>query len=185
MFTKIIFTTAATLFFVTAAYSITTDFTLKKQPSFSGEGTYLSTDKGELAIQTLTIPDAAMAVIDKAKKGDCLSIVTDGAINDGNIKSVKKCNTNVQPILEMQCTFMSSPTNSKMSIGPVPLIIFASNGVSSFYWNNIKLDDVQVDKQTNTWLGTAQSGIVKISMSKNVAVVKNEKTGVIGYFRCV
>ena len=67
-----------------------TQVRLTKKPEFTEEGTHLSTDKGQIALYTRSIPESAMKIIDNAKQGDCLIIVSDGPISD-TIKDMLTC----------------------------------------------------------------------------------------------
>ena len=84
-------TAVLAIFISTTSVADSVDLTLTKKPSFSEEGTHITTTKGRLSLQTLMIPKAAMTVIDKAAKGDCLTFTFNGPLSDSNIQSVQKC----------------------------------------------------------------------------------------------
>lgn len=67
-----------------------TQVRLTQKPEFTEEGTHLSTDKGQIALYTQSIPEAAKRIIDNAKQGDCLIILSDGPISD-TIKGMQTC----------------------------------------------------------------------------------------------
>lgn len=86
--------------------------------------------------------------------------------------------------IKKSCTFKSSPTNAKMAKGPHPILLKSNASVYSANWAGNNLDNVQYDSNSNVWLATAQLGTVKIMFAKNVVTVKNEMSGVTGFYVC-
>lgn len=67
-----------------------TQVTLTQKPVFTEEGTHLSTDKGEFALYTNSLPKEVVELLDKANQGDCLIISSGGSIRD-TIKGMQIC----------------------------------------------------------------------------------------------
>lgn len=79
---------------ISPAIANTTDLILKANVSYSesGEAAILNTNKGTFYVQWMALPKADNAVLDKAKKGSCLAVRTEGVLTtESDFQSIKNC----------------------------------------------------------------------------------------------
>jgi len=89
---SILWVCASILFSTSSHAAITETFKLTAPVEFSEEGTYLTTNKGDFALQTLTIDPRVLNTMQTLKRGNCFATTSAQGLKNTDGGDISKIN---------------------------------------------------------------------------------------------
>ena len=87
---SVLFACASILFSSSSHAAITETFKLTTQVEFSEEGTYLTTNKGDFVLQTLTINPRVFNAMQTLRRGNCFSVTSAQGLQNTDGSDISK-----------------------------------------------------------------------------------------------
>ena len=110
---SVLFACASILFSTSSHAAITETFKLTAPVEFSEEGTYLTTNKGDFALQTLTINPRVLNTMQTLKRGNCFAATSAQGLKNtdgGDISKVSKIACSNSPAAVTETFKLTAPT---------------------------------------------------------------------------